>query len=78
MKTAISIPDSVFEQAEEVAKQLHISRSELYTKAVAAFLKSYQQENVTEQLNQVYSQQPSGLDPVLNQLQQLSSFTEAW
>lgn len=34
MKTAISLPDSVFEEAEALAQQLGLSRSELYTKAL--------------------------------------------
>lgn len=33
MKTAISLPDSVFEEAEALAKQLGLSRSELYKSA---------------------------------------------
>jgi hypothetical protein len=38
MKTAISVPDDVFEQAEQAAKRLGISRSELFTRAVRDFL----------------------------------------
>jgi hypothetical protein len=34
MKTAISIPDAIFEQAEELAQKQGLSRSELYTKAI--------------------------------------------
>jgi metal-responsive CopG/Arc/MetJ family transcriptional regulator len=41
MKTAISLPDSVFEEAEALAQQLGLSRSELYTKALQAYLKKY-------------------------------------
>lgn len=33
MKTAISLPDSVFEEAEALAQKLGLSRSELYTNA---------------------------------------------
>jgi hypothetical protein len=35
MKTAISLPDLVFEEAEALANQLGLSRSELYTKSIA-------------------------------------------
>jgi len=38
MKTDISLPDSVFEEAETLAKQLGLSRRELYTKALRAYL----------------------------------------
>jgi len=38
MKTAISLPDPVFNQAEALAQQLGLSRSELYTRALQAYL----------------------------------------
>jgi metal-responsive CopG/Arc/MetJ family transcriptional regulator len=47
MKTAISIPDEVFEQAEQAAKRLGLSRSELFTRAVQAFLATRLERNIT-------------------------------
>jgi predicted transcriptional regulator len=35
MTTAISIPDDLFEKAEEVAERLKVSRSQLYARAIA-------------------------------------------
>ncbi|MCY3729204.1 MAG: hypothetical protein OXF97_09470 [Nitrospira sp.] len=67
MKTAISIPDAVFQQADRFAKRRAISRSELYTRAVRAYLE--QEEHVTEQLNAVYDTEASKLDMVLEELQ---------
>lgn len=67
MKTAISIPDAVFQQADRFAKRKAISRSELYTRAVRAYLE--QEEHVTEQLNAVYDTEASKLDTVLEDLQ---------
>ena len=67
MKTAISIPDAVFQQADRFAKRKAISRSELYTRAVRAYLE--QEEHVTEQLNAVYDTEESKLDTVLEDLQ---------
>lgn len=40
MKTAISIPDDVFREAERAAKRLGMSRSELFTRAAIEFLKA--------------------------------------
>ncbi len=37
MKTAISIPDEIFEQAERLAKTRGWSRSELYANAVCGW-----------------------------------------
>jgi len=56
MKTAISIPDEVFEAAERAAKSLGVSRSELYATAVREYLERYRREDLTEKLNQVYGQ----------------------
>lgn len=61
MKTAISIPDPIFEAAESLASSLGISRSELFTKAVADFIKQEKYKNVTARLNEVYAQNPGTL-----------------
>ena len=65
MKTAILIPDFVFEEAEVLANRLGMSRSELYAKAVRSYLGEHRCEGVTEALNRVYASTSSGLDPVL-------------
>jgi hypothetical protein len=78
MKTAISIPDDVFHAAEELSKRLGMSRSELYAKAVAAFIASQRSEGVREKLDAVYEVEDSGLDPVLSQWQWLSLPREDW
>jgi len=78
MKTAISIPDPVFEQAEEAAKELKMSRSELYTTALREFLSEKQSAHITERLNQVYEAELSTLDPILVRLQASSLSDEEW
>lgn len=42
MKTAVSMPDDVYEQAQRCAKKLGISRSELVTRALRRFLEDEQ------------------------------------
>lgn len=78
MKTAISLPDPVFAEAEALAKQLGLSRSELYTKALQAYLRKYNQNLILNKLNQVYSQESSELDPVLAKMQFMSLPSEDW
>lgn len=78
MKTAISLPDPVFAEAEALAKQLGLSRSELYTKALQAYLRKYNQNQILNKLNQVYSQESSELDPVLAKMQLMSLPSEDW
>ena len=78
MKTAISLPDSIFEEAESLAKQLGVSRSELYTNALKAYLKTYNRDQILSKLNQIYSEESSKLDPVLERIQFMSLLSEDW
>jgi metal-responsive CopG/Arc/MetJ family transcriptional regulator len=78
MKTAISLPDTVFEEAESLAKQLGISRSELYTNALKAYLRKYNRDQILGKLNQIYSEESSALDPVLVKMQFMSLPSENW
>ncbi len=78
MKTAISLPDSVFTEAELLAKQLGISRSELYTQALIAHLQQHKRYQTLEKLNQVYSQESSTLDSDLVKMQFESLPREDW
>jgi antitoxin MazE6 len=63
MKVAISIPDDVFQAAERVSRRMRIPRSQLYAKAIKAFVRDHSDEDITEQLNRVYSKVSSKLDP---------------
>lgn len=78
MKTAISIPDPVFEAADELAAHLGISRSELYHRALAEYLREYASQNVTEALDRIYSKEPSALHPGWAHLQQASLPEDDW
>ena len=80
MKTAISIPDEIFEKAERTAKKLGVSRSELYAKAIRDFVERYRRENLTEKLNEIYftDESISELDPYLMALQTQSLKREDW
>ncbi len=78
MKTEISIPDSIFIEAEALAKRLRVSRNKLYTKAIEELLTSYQHKDITAQLNEIYAHEDSRLDPVIEQLQARSIEAEKW
>jgi metal-responsive CopG/Arc/MetJ family transcriptional regulator len=78
MKTAISLPDPVFEEAESLARQLGVSRSELYTNALKAYLRKYNRDQILNRLNQVYAEESSALDPVLAKIQFMSLPCENW
>lgn len=78
MKTAISIPDSVFQAAESLAKRLGISRSELFRRAVDAYIETNKCDQVREALDDIYSREQSGVDEALNQMQLASLSKEDW
>ncbi len=78
MKTAISLPDPIFEEAEALAQKLGMSRSELYTEALKAYLRRYNREQILSKLNEVYSQESSELDPVMAKMQFMSLPHEDW
>jgi len=47
MKTAISIPDDIFAQADALARVLKTSRSDLYTRAVREYVARHGEDEVT-------------------------------
>ena len=71
MKTAISIPDPVFRSAEHLAARLGVSRSELYSKALAALVDKHQDDSITSRLNEIYgsARENSSLDSGIAALQ---------
>ncbi|MEI8095603.1 MAG: ChpI protein [Spirochaetales bacterium] len=58
MKTAISLPDRLFEEAEKVAQAMGIPRSQLFSRALEEFLDHRKREGITERLNKVYAKVP--------------------
>ena len=55
MKTVISVPDDVFDQAERAAKRLGLSRSELFTRAVQAYLATRTEQNITNSYDAAFA-----------------------
>ncbi len=78
MKTTVSIPDSIFEAGEALSKNLGISRSELYARALKSFMASGDSQTLTEKLDRVYSKQPSVLDENIAMMQFSSLRREDW
>jgi metal-responsive CopG/Arc/MetJ family transcriptional regulator len=53
MKTTVSIPDDVFEEAERLAAELETSRSQLYSCALQEFVARHAPDRLTEAMNRV-------------------------
>ena len=78
MKTAVSLPGPLFEAADQLAKRLGISRSELYATAIEEYLQAHGGQGITEALNRIYEKEPSGLDPVVGAIQAASLSRDEW
>jgi antitoxin MazE6 len=69
MKTAISLPDQLFKDADDAARRLGISRSQLYAKALAEYLARLSGTQITARLNGVYQTVEGRPEPGLAALQ---------
>jgi hypothetical protein len=78
MKQDISIPNPILQAAEDLAKKMGVSLSELYTAALNAYVAEHQKENITETLDQIYADEPSTLEPELVKMQVVSLEGEEW
>lgn len=78
MKVAVSIPDAVFKSADELAKRLKVSRSELYAGALEAYLATRGADAIREQLDAVYAVERGNVDPALAAAQLQVLDDEAW
>ena len=78
MKVAISLPDPLFSEAESLANQLQVSRSQLYAKALAEFIERRRGTAVKAKLDQVYGASDSSLDRSLVGAQREVLIREAW
>ena len=77
MKVAISVPDPIFSAAEQLAGRMHVSRSQLYARALEEYLAKRQDSLVTEKLNAVHAA-TERLEPALAAVQLKSLGHETW
>ena len=78
MKTAISVPDAIFQAAETFARKQKMSRSELYATALAAYLQQHHVVSLTEKLNEVYRTTNTNLEDEWQQAQLGTLAQEEW
>jgi hypothetical protein len=64
--------------AEAAARRRRISRSALYAKAIAAFLKQEDGRAIMERLNDVYARNPAKVDAALHRAQMKSLPKDVW
>jgi metal-responsive CopG/Arc/MetJ family transcriptional regulator len=67
MKTAVSIPDVLFEKAEKLARRTRKSRSRLFTDALKEYVARHATEDVTEAMNRVCEELGEGTDEFVSE-----------
>lgn len=77
VKTAVSIPDPIFEAADRLARRRKISRSALYAEALERMLAEHAGDDVTARLDEIYTEQSSALDEPLAAAQ-AQALREQW
>ena len=78
MKTAVSIPDVLFQEAEKQASNKKISRSQLYANALAAYLREERGQRITEQMNCALEKIDQTPDPVWHAVQIAAMKRSEW
>ena len=56
MKIAVSIPDDVFKEAEQLARRTKRSRSEVYSRALAEYVARHAPDRVTEAMDRTLAE----------------------
>ncbi len=63
MKTAVSVPDDVFERAERLARRERRSRSDVYSTALREYVARHDPDDVVEALDRAVAAVGEELDP---------------
>lgn len=56
----MSVPDELFERADDMASRLGLNRSQLYTRAIEAFMDAQGEDPVTRRLNELADELGTG------------------
>jgi metal-responsive CopG/Arc/MetJ family transcriptional regulator len=59
MKTAISLPDPLFREAERMAKRLKQSRSQFYRRALEEFIARHDEDEIARAYEEVFGSMTS-------------------
>ncbi len=66
MKTAVSVPDEIYQQAEDLVRRSGRSRSEIYSTALRQYLVQHQPASMTEAMDQALAEIDPQPDPFLD------------
>jgi len=72
MKTAISIPDDLFVNADHLAQRMGLSRSELYATAIKDYLAQHRRDGLVDRINRVCDRTSTSVEIGLKRAQSKS------
>ncbi len=78
MKTAISVPNDVFELSERLAKRLKVSRSQIFAMGVKKLGEEYDEDDITARINKVCEEVDTPIDPFWKKIQSRSLPKDEW
>ncbi len=78
MKTALSIPDALFEAAEKQASEERVSRSELYARAMRQYLFSRQEHELRERMREALKHIDQTPDPAWEEARRQAFLRSEW
>ncbi len=64
VKTAISLQKSLFEQVDNMAREMKVSRSRLFVMALEDYIRRHQNQVLLEKINQAYQDTPDKAEKV--------------
>lgn len=78
MKTAISLDGQLLKEADQTARDLGLSRSRLFSLALENYLRQRRQEQLLDQLNQAYSNEPNPAEAPNLKAKFRSTIKDSW
>jgi predicted transcriptional regulator len=78
MKTAVSIPNDLFEGAERLARRTRRSRSRLFSDALREYLAHHTPDNVTELMDKALGQIGAGKDTFVSSAGKRTLYEIEW
>lgn len=78
MQNELAIPSEIWNAAQQLAGQLGLSSNELFAVALSDFIQRHSAIDVTAELDKIYAETSSTVDPVLGAMQLKSLPAEKW
>jgi metal-responsive CopG/Arc/MetJ family transcriptional regulator len=78
MKTAVSIPDDIFERAETLAHRAKRSRSDVYARALSEYVARHAPDSVTEAMDKTLDEVNEPADRFLSKVARRTLARSEW